>query len=127
MVRSIAASAALSDPPTGRLKENEVEAELPVWVTDTGVLALARCANADSGTTVSRSVLMAVPVEVLPRPALASELAARLRATSALPAAALALPLPISVVPDSACVACVPDTGPPAVLMYMSATELGFC
>ncbi len=58
------------------------------------------------------TTLTAEPVEVLPRPEFASELAARLRATSC--ATALldaALDALSTVVPATACVACVPDGG----------------
>ncbi len=65
----------------------------------------------------SRAELTAAPVEVLPRPLLASELAAALRAASLAGAALVLLLLPpMLVVPATACVACVPDTAPPEVL-----------
>ena len=49
-------------------------------MTLTGVVPVAKWLNAENGTTVSWATLTAEPVEVLPRPALASEFAARLRA-----------------------------------------------
>jgi len=82
---------------------------------------------------VSLLTLTAVPVEVLPRPAFANELAARLRAVSSATAVAFAAALlvaelavvvvlvllvvdVIEVVPATAWVACVPLTAPPEVL-----------
>jgi hypothetical protein len=85
---------------------------------------------------VSLRTLTAVPVEVLPRPAFANELAARLRAVSSATAVAFAAALlvaelavlvvlvvlvllvvdVIEVVPATAWVACVPLTAPPEVL-----------
>ena len=47
-----------------------------------GCRARGKWLKAENGTTVSLAVLTAEPVEVLPRPLLARELAARLRATS---------------------------------------------
>src|SRR5487761_2176804 len=82
IVRSIAASPAPSDTPSGKLNEIDVDAEVPVWLTVTGVVEVAKRLNAESGTTVSRATLIAEPVEVLPRPAFAREFDAKLRAAS---------------------------------------------
>jgi len=68
-----------------------VETEVPVWFTLTGVVPVEKWLNAENGTTVSCDVLTAEPVEVLPRPAFASELAAKLRAKSAAMAALVGL------------------------------------
>src|SRR5260221_654033 len=101
-----------------------VETEVPVWFTVTGVVPVRKWLNAANGTTVSAATLTADPVEVLPRPALASEFNAKLRAASwAMDAALdeLAEPLAefvaVATVPATACVACVPLTAPPDVLM----------
>src|SRR5882757_8288094 len=87
---------------------------------------------------VSARTLTAEPVDVLPRPAFAKELAARLRAVSSATAAALVLVLVfaeaatlavdlIDVVPATACVACVPVTAEPEVLTYSCFRTSGFC
>jgi len=99
---------------------------------------------------VSELKLIAEPVEVLPRPEFARELAARFRARSCATAVlvelalvaelALALvptPLPVLVplpvlevsvvVPATAWVDCVPLTAPPAVLTYRLLSVSGFC
>src|SRR5579863_359238 len=93
---------------------------------------------------VSWATLTAVPVDVLPRPAFAREFAARLRAASS---ATTALDEAVddageavdddeeavddadlsTVVPATACVACVPETAPPEVLMYRFFNVSGFC
>jgi hypothetical protein len=52
-------------------------------LTASGVLPRAKCATADNGTIVSLKVLTAAPVEVPPRPVLASALIASLRAVFA--------------------------------------------
>src|SRR5450432_3456985 len=86
--------------------------------------------NAENGTTVSWATLTAEPVEVLPRPEFASELAARLRAVSWAIAAAegeVDAAVLSTVVPATACVACVPETAPPDVLTYNSFNTSGFC
>src|SRR5262245_54105703 len=85
----------------------------------------------------SLATLTAEPVEVLPRPALASELAARLRATSCATVRAvevlpdlLVLPVVLDlteVVPATAWVAWVPLTEPPEVLTYSCFSTSGFC
>jgi hypothetical protein len=54
----------------------EVDMEVPVWFTLTGVVDVAKWLKAANGTTDSAAMLTADPVEVLPRPALASEFAA---------------------------------------------------
>src|ERR1700722_2567415 len=111
----------------------DVETDVPVWLTDTGVVPVMKWLNAENGTTVSCATLTADPVEVLPRPALAREFAARLRAVSSAMAAALELEaVPVAaglstVVPATACVACVPETAPPDVLTYSSLSTSGFC
>src|SRR5215469_14127033 len=92
IVRPTAASAWLSETRSGRLNEIEVEAETPVWLTLTGVEPVAKWLNAENGTIVSRAMLTADPVEVLPRPAFASEFAAAFLATSC--AAVLAVDAP---------------------------------
>ena len=106
-----------------------VEIEVPVWFTVTGVVPMRKWLNAANGTTASAATLTADPVDVLPRPALASEFAARFRDTSWATAVALTvLGEPASlVVPATAWVACVPVTAPPAVLMYSSFSISGFC
>src|SRR5258708_3817934 len=85
---------------------------------------------------VSLRTLTADPVEVLPRPAFANELDARLRAASSATAAAAVLVLVlelvvvadlIEVVPATACVAWVPVTEPPEVLTYSCFSTSGFC
>jgi hypothetical protein len=61
-------------------------------------------------------MLTAAPVEVLPRPELASEFEARLRATSSAMAALVEVVDAADVsttVPATACVDCVPETAPP--------------
>ncbi len=99
-------------------------------MTLTGVVPVVKWLNAENGTTVSWATLMAVPVDVLPRPAFAREFAARLRAASAAIAAldevvdAAGLS---TVVPATACVACVPVTAPPEVLIYNSFRISGLC
>src|SRR5215475_7381446 len=95
VVRSIAASAVPRDTPSGRLNAIEVDTDVPVCATLTGVVPVTKRANADSGTIFSRLVLMALPVDVLRRPPVARELVARLRAASlaaAAPPAAAFLP-----------------------------------
>ncbi len=90
-------------------------------MTDTWVVPVTKWLNAEKGTMVSRERLTADPVEVLPRPALARELAARFRATScATEVLDAALDRCSTVVPATACVNCVPDGAPPAVLTYKS-------
>src|SRR5690242_11481022 len=95
---------------------------------------------AESGTMFSRAVLTALPVEVAPRPVLASRLVAWLRAVScaicaAVPAGLVAAPgedagdlvdLP-DTVPASALVAWVPRTAPPAVLTKIWSRVSGLC
>src|SRR5580692_4645062 len=128
--RWIASSAVFNDSPSGRLNAMPVETEVPVWLTLTGVVPVAKWLNAENGTTVSCEVLTADPVEVLPRPAFASELAAKLRATSAAMAAAVGLDAAAdcsTVVPATACVDWVPLTAPPEVLTYRSLSVSGFC
>jgi len=117
----MAASAVLRDSPSGRLKAMEVDAEVPVWFTVSGVVPVAKWLKAEKGTTDSWLVLTAAPVEVLLRPALARALAAALRALSWATALAVAAASPAglsTVVPATAWVAWVPLTTPPAVLMY---------
>src|SRR5689334_7378416 len=120
VVRSIAASAVERDTPSGRLNAIEVDTDVPVCATLTGVVPVTKRANADNGTIFSLLVLTALPVDVLRRPPVASAFVARLRAASFAAAAAEALPvgavLPTLVVPATACVDCVPDTAPPDVL-----------
>src|SRR5512147_1550750 len=120
VVRSIAASAVESDTPSGRLNAIDVDTDVPVCATLTGVVPVTKRANADSGTIFSLLVLTALPVEVLLRPPVASALLARLRAASFAAAAAEELGdvavLPTLVVPATACVDCVPVTAPPEVL-----------
>src|ERR1700676_673521 len=131
ILRSIASRAVFNDSPSGRLKAMAVETEVPVWLTLTGVVPVVKWLNAENGTTVSLAVLTAAPVEVLPRPALAREFAARLRAASWAVAAALEDLLDAAVlstvVPATACVAWVPLTAPPEVLTYSSLSISGFC
>src|SRR5271168_1025107 len=88
--------------------------------------------NAENGTTVSDATLTAEPVDVLPLPAFASELSARLRAVSSAMAAAEVVDAVAGVdcsivVPATAWVDSVPDTAPPAVLIYSSLSTSGFC
>src|SRR5215469_7664761 len=97
-----------------------------------GVVAPKKWLKAEKGTTDSAAVLTAEPVEVLPRPLLARELAARLRATSLAMLAAEFADEEVfveadlnTVVPATACVACVPLTAPPAVLTYSSLSTSG--
>src|SRR5438552_8074524 len=119
VVCSIAARAVESDTPSGRLNAIDVDTDVPVWFTLTGVVPVTNRANADSGTIFSLLVLIAAPVDVLRRPPVASALLARLRASllaAAAPAPAAAPALPTLVVPATACVDCVPDTAPPDVL-----------
>src|SRR5689334_4304870 len=78
----MAASAWSREYPSARLNENDVEIWPPVCVTAVGVVLLAKWLNAASGMTFSLATLTADPVEVLPRPPLASAFAARLRAAS---------------------------------------------
>ena len=86
--------------------------------------------------TVSLATLTAEPVEVFPRPALASELDARLRARSDATAVALAAVVDFAaaffvalteVVPATACVSWVPLAAPPDVLTYSDFRVSGFC
>ena len=51
-------------------------------MTLVGVVEVLKWLKAENGTTCSAATLIAAPVEVLPRPAFASELEARLRAAS---------------------------------------------
>src|SRR5258706_4895921 len=112
VVVSIAASAVDSDTPSGRLNAIDVDTDVPVWFTLTGVVPVTNRANADSGTIFSLLVLIAAPVEVLRRPPVASALLARLRASLLAAAPPAAPALPTLVVPATACVDCVPDTAP---------------
>src|SRR3954451_22668467 len=86
--------------------------------------------------TVSFATLTAEPVEVLPRPALARELDARLRARSDATAVAFVVVLDFAaaffvalteVVPATACVSWVPLAAPPEVLTYRDLSVSGFC
>src|SRR3569833_2372948 len=94
IVFCIASSPVLSGSPSGRLNDIEVDAEVPVWLTLTGVVLVAKWLKAENGMTVSLFVLTAEPVDVLPRPAFARELAAKLRATSAATEALLEATVP---------------------------------
>src|ERR1700735_5586780 len=97
----------------------DVDTDVPVWLTDTGVVPVVKWLNAENGTTVSWATLTAAPVEVLPRPALASEFDARLRATSSATAVLAEETDPAgarATVPATAWVDCVPETAPPDVL-----------
>ena len=106
----------------------DVDTDVPVWFTDTGVVPVVKWLNAENGTTVSCATLTAEPVEVLPRPAFAREFSERLRAmSSATEVCDVAVLLWITVVPATACVNCVPETAPPAVLTYNSLRISGFC
>src|ERR1700722_5518259 len=95
----------------------DVETDVPVWLTDTGVVPVLKWLNAENGTMVSCATLTADPVEVLPRPELAREFAARFRATSSatetLEEAVAGLRM---VVPATGWEDCVPLTAPPEVL-----------
>ena len=67
IAESIAACAALSDPPGGRLNEI-VAAMRPLWwLTWVAVWLLTYVAKADTGTIVSAAVLSALPLDVPPR------------------------------------------------------------
>src|SRR3954471_7432934 len=86
--------------------------------------------------TVSLATLTAEPVEVLPRPALARELDARLRARSEATAVVLVVVVDLAaaflvalteVVPATACVSWVPLADPPEVLTYNDFSVSGFC
>ncbi len=117
-----------SETPSGKLYEMEVDTEVPVWATPMGVVAPRKWLNAEKGTTVSLETLTAEPVEVLPRPPLARELVARLRAMSLATALAVLVEPEAAlntVVPATACVACVPLTAPPEVLTYSSFSTSG--
>ncbi len=93
----------------------------PWWLTASGVVSGPNALIAASGTMVSAAVATAAPVEMFPRPVLASWLAAWLRAVSAATAevvAAAALPTrrPADTVPATALVDWAPRTPPAAVL-----------
>src|SRR3569833_752319 len=131
IVFCIASSPVLSGSPSGRLNDIEVDTEVPVWLTLTGVVLVVLWLKAENGMTVSLFVITDEPVEVLKRPAFARELAAKLRATPAATEALLAATVPRlllnDVVPATAWVACVPLTEPPEVLIYSSFRTSGFC
>jgi len=63
---TIAASAALSEPPGGRLNEIVPATRPPWWFTCVAVWLLLQFIIVDSGTTVSAAVLSALPLELPP-------------------------------------------------------------
>src|SRR5277367_6600206 len=106
----------------------DVDIEVPVWLIDIGVVPVVKWLKAENGTTVSWATLTAEPVDVLPRPEFANEFDARLRATSSATEVLDEAVAEFSiVVPATACVNCVPEGAPPAVLIYSSLRISGFC
>src|SRR5258708_3522865 len=95
----------------------DVEKDVPLGFTDTGVVPVGKTLKAQNSTMGSCATLTADPVEVLPRPELAREFAARFRATScATETLEEALAGLRMVVPATGWEDCVPLTAPPEVL-----------